>query len=72
MNGGVGVSQQPPPAFSGPTATEELLALHTAHLVIVVPGELCPGSDTPAHQTRQINRGIGAVFTHSTWRNELK
>ena len=36
-------SYQPPSALGGPTAAEELLALQAAHLVVVVPGELCYG-----------------------------
>lgn len=37
-----------PSAFDGPTAAEQLLAFHTAHLIVVVPSKFCPSPDSLA------------------------
>lgn len=34
-------------AFDGPTAAQQLLAFHTAHLVVIVPSKFCPSPDSP-------------------------
>uniref|UniRef100_A0A2K5ZI74 Ceramide synthase 2 n=1 Tax=Mandrillus leucophaeus TaxID=9568 RepID=A0A2K5ZI74_MANLE len=39
-------------AFNGPTATEQLLAFHTAHLVVVVPSKFCPSPDSSEEEEK--------------------
>lgn len=40
-------SEQAAPAVDGPAAAQQLLALHAADLVVVIPGQLRAGSDPP-------------------------
>lgn len=54
MSGGVGAagsraggSEQAAPAVDGPAAAQQLLPLHAANLVVVIPGQLCASSDPP-------------------------
>lgn len=51
--------QQPPPALDGPAAAQQLLALHAAHLVVVIPGQLRPGPDPPAEEGQGVGGGGG-------------
>lgn len=39
-------------AFDGPAAAEQLLAFHTAHLVVVVPGKFRPSPDSPTKEEK--------------------
>lgn len=36
-----------PSTFNGPAAAQQLLALHTAHFVVVVPSKFCSSPDPP-------------------------
>ena len=42
-----------PSAFDGPAAAKQLLALHAAHLIVVVPGELSASPDSPEEQEEE-------------------
>lgn len=52
-------SQQPASAFDSPAAAQKLLALHAAHLVVVVPCQL-RASSYPPEKTGQ-ETGISAA-----------
>lgn len=47
--GGAG-SEQPAPAVDGPAAAQQLLPLHAANLVVVIPGQLRASSDPPGKE----------------------
>lgn len=47
-------SQQSPSALSGSTAAQQHLPLHTTHLIVVVPGQLCAGPDPSAQEHQQL------------------
>lgn len=40
--------EQSSSAFGGTTAAEKLFSFHTANLIIIIPCQLCSGTDSPA------------------------
>lgn len=58
QGGSTGGSEQPPPALDGPAAAQQLFALHAAHFVVVIPGQLRASTDPPGERrTRLKGRG---------------
>lgn len=52
-NGGPCGSQQSSSALGGAAAAEQDFTLHAAHLVVIVPGQLCAGPDPPAQRHKR-------------------
>lgn len=54
-------SQESPSALGGPTAAEQHLPLHAAHLVVIVPRQLRAGPNPPARVTNTLHLNLSVV-----------